>query len=112
MVKSLVTFIVAILAVYVTWQLSPQISGHKEAFDSLGYYGVALTVTGIILFARPYFAGLGVVAGQVLFILLMPDPGKFWAVGIVFLMPSGVVTTAVAFAVRLTIQNTGTLKRQ
>ena len=112
MAKSMIAFIVALLAGYLIWQLSPQISGHKEAFDALGYYGVALTVTGIILFARPYFTGLGVAAGQVVFFLLMPDPGKFWAVGIVFLLLSGVVTTAVAFAVRLTIQNTGTLKRQ
>ena len=112
MAKSMIAFIVALLAGYLIWQLSPQISGHKEAFDALGYYGVALTVTGIILFARPYFTGLGVAAGQVVFFLLMPDPGKFWAVGIVFLVLSGVVTTAVAFAVRLTIQNTGTLKRQ
>lgn len=112
MMKSLIIFIAALVAGYVTWQLSPQISGHKEAFDSQGYYGVALTVTGVILFARPYFAGLGIVTGQVLFFLLMPDPGKFWAVGIVFLMLSGIVTTAVAFAVRLTLQNTGIMKRQ
>ena len=112
MMKSLIIFIAALIAGYVTWQLSPQISGHKEAFDSLGYYGVALTVTGVILFSRPCFAGLGIVTGQVVFFLLMPDPGKFWAVGIVFLILSGIVTTAVAFAVRLTIQNTGIMERQ
>ncbi|MBD3587405.1 hypothetical protein HHX48_16835 [Salinimonas sp. HHU 13199] len=112
MVKSLVTFIVALLAGYIIWQLSPQISGHKEAFDSLGYYGAALTITGIILFAHPYASGSGVVVGQILFFLLMADPGKFWLPGIVFLLLSGIVTIAVAFAVRLTIQNTRILKRQ
>jgi hypothetical protein len=98
-ISLLVSFVLGALV----WALSPVLSGHAEPWDVEGvYYPASLLVAGLLSgFIRPqYFWGhyLGVILGQLAFMLLFVPGGPLNIVGIAFLVVYSLITLAGAAA--------------
>jgi hypothetical protein len=83
--------LIASLAGALIWALSPWASGQAEPWDGDGlYYSGALFTAGVLagfIVPRPLWAQyLGVIVGQVLYLLLFLPIGPLLAVGLVFLL--------------------------
>ncbi|KIL04516.1 hypothetical protein QX25_10655 [Stutzerimonas stutzeri] len=83
--------LIASLAGAFIWALSPWASGQAEPWDGDGlYYSGALFTAGVLagfIVPRPLWAQyLGVIVGQVLYLLLFLPIGPLLAVGLVFLL--------------------------
>lgn len=79
------------------WALSPVFTGHAEPWDSDGlYYPLALFAAGIVLGSigpRAIWAhAVGVVLGQLLYMVIFLPLGPLLLVGIVFLAGYSVLT--------------------
>ncbi|MCZ4128772.1 hypothetical protein [Stutzerimonas balearica] len=83
--------LIASLAGVLIWALSPWASGQAEPWDGDGlYYSGALFTAGVLsgfIVPRPLWVQyLGVIVGQVLYLLLFLPIGPLLAVGLVFLL--------------------------
>lgn len=91
------------LAGALIWALSPWASGQAEPWDGDGlYYSGALFTAGVLagfIVPRPLWAQyLGVIVGQVLYLLLFLPIGPLLAVGLVFLLLWSLLFLAGAYA--------------
>jgi len=85
------------------WALSPALSGHAEPWDAEGvYYPASLLLTGLLSgFIRPQYFWvhyLGVILGQLAFMLLFVPGGPLIIVGIALLAVYSLITLAGAAA--------------
>ncbi|AJE14703.1 hypothetical protein [Stutzerimonas balearica] len=95
--------LIASLAGALIWALSPWASGQAEPWDGDGlYYSGALFTAGVLagfIVPRPLWAQyLGVIVGQVLYLLLFLPIGPLLAVGLVFLLLWSLLFLAGAYA--------------
>ncbi len=95
--------LIASLAGAGIWALSPWASGQADPWDGDGlYYSGALFTAGVLagfIVPRPLWAQyLGVIVGQVLYLLLFLPIGPLLAVGLVFLLPWSLLFLAGAYA--------------
>lgn len=95
--------LIASLAGVLIWALSPWASGQAEPWDGDGlYYSGALFTAGVLagfIVPRPLWAQyLGVIVGQVLYLLLFLPIGPLLAVGLVFLLLWSLLFLAGAYA--------------
>lgn len=95
--------LIASLAGAGIWALSPWASGQAEPWDSDGlYYSGALFTAGVLsgfIVPRPLWAQyLGVVVGQVLYLLLFLPLSPLLAVGLAFLLFWSLLFLAGAYA--------------
>jgi hypothetical protein len=79
------------------WALAPAFTGHTEPWDSDGlYYPLALFAAGIVLGSvgpRAIWAhAVGIVLGQLLYMVIFLPLGPLLLVGIVFLVGYSVLT--------------------
>ncbi|WP_245962076.1 hypothetical protein [Stutzerimonas urumqiensis] len=82
-------FLIATVATFAVWALSPWLTGHVEPWDADGwYYAVALVLSGVLsglLAPKPLWAlYLGGMAGQVLYLLLLRPIDPLLGVGLLF----------------------------
>jgi len=95
--------LIASLAGAFIWALSPWASGQAEPWDGDGlYYSGALFTAGVLsgfIVPRPLWAQyLGVVVGQVLYLLLFLPLSPLLAVGFAFLLLWSLLFVAGAYA--------------
>ncbi|WP_312571671.1 hypothetical protein [Stutzerimonas balearica] len=95
--------LIASLAGVLIWALSPWASGQAEPWDGDGlYYSGALFTAGVLsgfIVPRPLWVQyLGVIVGQVLYLLLFLPIGPLLAVGLVFLLLWSLLFLAGAYA--------------
>jgi hypothetical protein len=98
-ISLLVSFILGALV----WALSPTLSGHAEPWDAGGvYYPVSLLLAGLLsgLIRPQYFwvHYLGVILGQLAFMLFFGPGGPLIIVGIVLLAVYSLIALAGAAA--------------
>ena len=101
-IGSLITFSINFTFNFLMWFFSKDISGHVELWDSPSVYFLSLALTGLI--ARYFFIScfLGCVLGQYAGLSVIVGESKFFAVGIVFILASALLTAGFSLAMSKT----------
>ena len=95
--EKVIPFLLATVSGATIWAMSPKVTGVTEPWDAQSaYYFVALFASGLLVGAlvprHSWLAWVGVVVGQLIYMLAFLPKGPLLPLGLIFLFAYGILT--------------------